>query len=294
MINDFIVVNRKGYASLLKVNEPWILWRTCLRQMAFGSRKWERCWRPVAEDSYFEGEEAYRFCLEVICGLHSPMIGETEVYGQFRDFFNHCIIPKNVWGTNFERLIQRIYSDAKLVRHHYLRNLGSHSYGGVARRFLKNLDEIHFIGAGNLVSEMLPWFAKRARVFIHCRRLDAGKKLAEPYPNAKPILLAQPLVVSARGAGIVLAAPMTSAEAEAWLKPTKPVVILDLREQSGLDPLRHSVSVVTLGELFERIKSREKFLEEKVVRAQEHIASLAQQLTRHIDHRPFGWDDLCL
>jgi len=87
-----------------------VSWRTCLREVTFfdpharesapdceeaeRSHQAERATEPGygAEPHggkatrALAGAEAYVFLLETICGLNSPMIGETQVLGQFRTF----------------------------------------------------------------------------------------------------------------------------------------------------------------------------------------------------------------
>ena len=69
-------------------------WQTCLRRILFLNSSDNRAVIEAAEVGkatpptveVFRGEEAYRFLLEVICGLNSPIVGETAVMGQFKEF----------------------------------------------------------------------------------------------------------------------------------------------------------------------------------------------------------------
>src|ERR1041385_6331828 len=82
MHHDLVILHKRG-SSLPKLTDSWAQWTTCLRQIAF----WHQS-LPLPDGSFdvFSGEDAYAFCLEVVCGLRSPLAGETEVMGQFRDF----------------------------------------------------------------------------------------------------------------------------------------------------------------------------------------------------------------
>ncbi|MGH9904348.1 MAG: hypothetical protein ACRD8U_02050, partial [Pyrinomonadaceae bacterium] len=56
-------------------------WETCLRRIVFVPPDQVAAIsviRGTSSDIY-HGEDAYRFLLEAICGLHSPLVGETEV-----------------------------------------------------------------------------------------------------------------------------------------------------------------------------------------------------------------------
>src|SRR4051794_7116700 len=67
-------------------------------------------------DQVFSGEDAYRFLLEVICGLHSPLVGETEVYGQLKNKVATTTFELSPWTTNLQRMFRSLFQDAKLVR----------------------------------------------------------------------------------------------------------------------------------------------------------------------------------
>ncbi len=59
-----------------------VVWRTCVRQVAFVD---EPTAIPQGVPAWHD-EAAYAHLLEVVCGLHSPIVGETEVLHQFKVF----------------------------------------------------------------------------------------------------------------------------------------------------------------------------------------------------------------
>jgi hypothetical protein len=61
-----------------------ILWRTCLREVAFvGST------HAPSSPAVLKDVDAYTLLLEIVAGLRSPLIGETEVQAQFKAFHSH-------------------------------------------------------------------------------------------------------------------------------------------------------------------------------------------------------------
>src|SRR5262249_36514668 len=66
------------------------IWRTCLREVAFLDEPLTlTSHKPVthvANGQRLEEGPAYQLLLEILCGLQSPMIGETQVLGQFKSF----------------------------------------------------------------------------------------------------------------------------------------------------------------------------------------------------------------
>ncbi len=302
MIEDLLVIHRQGHSSELvaPVHSPWALWKTCLRQIAIGSTLWSERWPLLSnesdlKDQYFYQDDAYSFLLETICGLHSPMIGETEVYGQFRSFFSNYTYPQDPFGYSLEKMIQKLMADAKWVRQCHLVGLGSQSYGSVARRFFKHATTVHFLGAGHLVEEMLPWMDKATLpIQIYCRRMEQFHHLARKFPNLsyKPLSELCKLDLTS---GLVVAAPILTEELQRLLQDARPSLLLDLRATSNLDPLKLKGSrILSLQEVFEDIENTRLLLAQRVSSAQREIGELTKKQRQHVDHRPFGWAEVCM
>ena len=129
---------------------------TCLRSIVIS----EDFGLPdVLEDyEFYQGRQAYGFLLEVVCGLHSPMIGETEIFGQFKDF---VCKNKNEFNSEMNHIVSHLLQEAKKIRNDFLQNLGCTSYGSLLRKHLRSGNrDIHMIGAGSLSQDILPWFYK--------------------------------------------------------------------------------------------------------------------------------------
>src|SRR6184192_2649261 len=111
-------------------------WQTCLRRILFlhagdsaaiiESIKNGELRLPTIE--VLSGHDAYRFLLETICGLNSPIVGETAVMGQFKEFLLNAKFPKTSWGNFLRQLTTNLMIDAKRVRHNHLQGIGSQSY----------------------------------------------------------------------------------------------------------------------------------------------------------------------
>ena len=145
-----------------------ILWSTCLRSLVFG---FGDCLDPVqGEYQVYQGQAAYQFCLEVACGLHSPIIGETEVFGQFKKLIRNYPFKKSYTDQNLKGILEGVCKDAKKVRQSHLLNMGSQSYGSLVRRLIHPQEEVHILGSGHLAEKMLPWIKKvTSRIHVHCR-----------------------------------------------------------------------------------------------------------------------------
>lgn len=265
----------------------WVSWSTCLRSILIGEAESLPELKPThGKVETYRGVEAYRFCLEVVCGLHSPLVGETEVMGQFKEVAKKSPFLKS--------LFQSILTDAKTIRRHHLKDLGSQSYGSLARKFLKQSRSIHMIGAGHLAEELLPWMKDFESVEIFCRNPEKRKALLARHPQAKLLSLEDEEHSHADGNALILAAPMKAAEILSWMKRHGHVFdcLLDLRGEAEIDPI-DAPNVVHLGDFFSEVKKNKEVIHSRVELAIHEIQKLSETRFRTADHRPFGWDDIC-
>src|SRR5438034_8104096 len=200
-------------------------WQTCLRRILFLNSNDNRAVIEAAEIGkmvpptveVFRGEEAYRFLLEVICGLNSPIVGETAVMGQFKEFSLQARFPKTPWGTFLRRLMSNLLIDAKHVRHDHLQGIGSQSYGSLVRQQVKGMPTVAVLGAGKLAREILPWLLGKTKVRVFYRNWQHAKDLLQEYPE---IELAQYADAETgweeAEAGLVIAAPMKAGDVARW------------------------------------------------------------------------------
>ena len=115
------------------------VWRTCLREVRFADAIHDR--RASAGAALIDGD-AYRLLLEILCGLQSPMLGETQVMGQFKAFLA-SLDGSHAW---LNRVGQRLLADAREIRTRHLQGLGSRSYGSAVRRHLAGCAHAAIIG----------------------------------------------------------------------------------------------------------------------------------------------------
>jgi len=291
MVQDLIVIHKKG-GGLDGLEEPWVLWKTCLRQIAFGLRDY-----PVTTDieaEIYRGEAAYIFALEVVCGLKSPLAGETEVMGQFRDL----LAKLEVCAPALKKILDQVLADSKTIRHKHLSKLGSQSYGSLSRKFLAEFKSLHILGAGQLTEELLPWFSDKATVFVHGRQIEKRKKLSRDFQYVQLAALdrqaGQPGPTdSADGTALIVAAPMKAADIVKWVGQRQFTKILDLRGESRTDPITGLQGVVSLKDFYQNLESHQAQIREKVDAAREEIVRISGEKGRAADVRPFGWDDIC-
>jgi glutamyl-tRNA reductase len=124
---------RFGFADELARSKGIFSFQTCLRHLVIASVSAEL----TSSDEVLVGHDIYRFLLEVICGLRSSLIGETEVYGQFRTAVQLFHGPSSPWGLQATKIFRALFEDAKRIRGEHLKDLGSQSYGSLLRRELR-------------------------------------------------------------------------------------------------------------------------------------------------------------
>jgi glutamyl-tRNA reductase len=279
--------------------------KTCLRQIAIvDSEAAANLTNQLGpEDEVFRGPDAYQFLLEVICGLRSPLVGETEVSGQFKLAVAAFAVPANPWGQQIKRMFQNLFEDAKRIRQKHLVDLGSQSYGSVLRREFKRLPTvktIHVLGAGHLVQEILPWIAKDGiQVHVHCRnpekaRSEIGKQTVVAVHSLEET------VSFKNGDAFVVAAPVTAEWIRSWIGAVadqSPEVIADLRADSHEDRLvGHSAlecRVIDLKQVFNHISETQAHLEARKEAALKAIGAAVHERNCYVEYRPFGWEDVC-
>jgi glutamyl-tRNA reductase len=293
MFSDLILIHRQS-PQAFNADSGWALWQTCLRKIAIGGADSLGSIQIEAGDQILSGSEAYQFCLEVVCGLHSPLVGETEVFGQFKtasETWNFSDSPLTIVLRPF---IRGIIEDAKRIRSKYLADLGSQSYGSLLRRELRGIQNLSIIGAGQLTSEILPWLCKeQCAVNVLVRNLASAKDLKHKFQAAKFESLQEN---SGNLAGaLILSAPVSAAWLNGWLEKNSNLeVIVDLRGESATDPITsNSIRIISLAEVMSRINQNQEVIAHRRDEALKAVVEAAHTRLRAVENRPFGWDDVC-
>jgi glutamyl-tRNA reductase len=260
------------------------VWRTCLREVAFGDSA------AASPGQRLEEGAAYQLLLEILCGLQSPMLGETQVLGQFKAFLG-SIDEEHAW---IKRIGQRLLTDARDVRTKHLQGLGSRSYGSAVRRDLDDVSHAVVIGTGKLAGEVLPFLADDGRSVDQWGRADVGdvETLVRATYRRLDTVNTAPLVHAATA--IIVAAPV-SGEVIVAVAARYPQLrrVIDLRAELGERPLAVDCEVVALQDLFARMHDQHASALPRIDAARKDIAWRTRQYELRDELRPFGWDDLC-
>ena len=279
-------------------------WQTCLRRILFLNRIDHSALIEAAEREalttgsieIYHGRAAYEFLLEVICGLNSPLLGETAVMGQFREFCAHARFPNTSWGWFLRQFTANVLVDARRVRHEHLQGIGSQSYGSLVRQHVKGMPTVAVLGAGKLAREILPWLIGKTTARLFYRNWQRAKDLLKEYPEVQlDQYSADDAGWEQKETGLVIAAPMKAAEVESWVRSQSSTFskCLDLRGDAETDPVSLPIPVIQLSELFDALRTERQRLEGRVDAARGQIKQLVSRQSHQAQFRPFGWEDLC-
>lgn len=278
-MQDFILVHRKQNGNPLVLNVP--TWTTCLRQIAF-LKNWELddVKTQIADnDEVIEGYKALQFLIQVVCGLQSTLIGETEVHGQFKKFISE--------NPELKNLGEAVLFAAKRIRTDHLADLGSQSYGSYIRKKL-NMDSISIVGAGMLTQEILPWLKKVSHVDLHVRNAEKAQALKAQFPFVQ-IKSINEKVTSPT---LVIAAPIENSVAMELIN-SNVMTVFDLRGEESLKLQNQKLNYESLAVIMEQIQKTQVVLRTKLMASEVAINRVAEEILKKLWLRPGGWEDLC-
>lgn len=151
------------FSRPIVLKEVFVL-ETCQRFLMVGLKPHDFSLLETPEnwEIYF-GHEAYGFLLEFICGLKSALVGETEVFSQFRQAYEE----QKEKLFHLRRLFDWLIADGKEVRSLYLQNLSNLGYGSLIRRVLQkrykeitlSKMDILLVGSGQIAFSVAPYLA---------------------------------------------------------------------------------------------------------------------------------------
>lgn len=261
------------------------VWRTCLREIAFVDPR-----RQAPDSGVLTDADAYGHLLAVICGLDSPIVGETEVMHQFKIF----VASLGAEHAAFRELGQRLLADARAIRARHLLGLGSRSYGSAVRRHVRGIPRVALVGTGMLATDVLEFVADEGRVVDLWGRRAAVEAALPSGVTYRRLDMPAPASVAEDESVLVVAAPVASTEIAglaAWYP--RVVKIVDLRAEGVDDPPPAVAAVVTLQDVFAEVSRAASGAERRVAAAREEVRRSARAYASREKLRPSGWHDLC-
>lgn len=155
-----------------------IVLETCLRRLAVGSGD-----PPPLAGELLTGADAYARLLEVVSGLRSAVVGETNVAGQFRRAWIDAAatLPAPL-RAQLEPVATTALADAASLRRDHLEGLGGSSWGTLVRRLLAPAPgaRVLLVGAGDLASSIAPYLGRVTLGLWNRHALAADRARALP------------------------------------------------------------------------------------------------------------------
>jgi glutamyl-tRNA reductase len=299
-MEDILLVHRKsnaksaGNTDLSEAAGP--VWRTCLRQILFFEET-SFALTCDPDDQVLRGAEALKFLFEVLCGLHSPVLGETEVLGQFRLFVEERRKCGDPLFSEHRKWLQFLTAEIKKIRSELICGLGSNSYGGIVRKDAKDLHSFSILGSGHLAMEILPWIWQKPIVQMISRnpnevKLDGAKFSKVQVLNYEDVF--------DLGEALVIAAPLQDAEIKELVEKAGGQIkkIFDLRAEENrlpdfIEGKSSLVKISSLKDMFAELAGSNQENEHKINHIKKVISERVVRFMERSELRPMGWDDIC-
>lgn len=294
-MENLVIINRSPQDANFNFGQT--IWKTCLRQINFTNQYDLKKINLLPSDLVLSDEKALIFLTEVLCGLESPVFGETEVFGQFKKFvfdLNSSSSDFNINLNQNSKWIQFIYNLVKNIRTDYITGLGSNSYGSTLRKLTHGNQSLTFIGAGQLVSEILPWVSKNKKIQLLVRDTEKHVDIIKTY---KEISIEKISSLKSFNQVLIIAAPIDNNDLISLIANVekKPDFIYDLRDQGfeGLKQNIKNIRMLSLSDFF-KIFNNDKIKFELIkTEIKKIIAQKVFDFNQRAEVRPLGWDDLC-
>lgn len=295
---DIILVHRKSkqefsqLQSHFKIEAP--VWKTCLRQLVFVPREQWNLFQELndlSQDEVRFDQEALQFLVEVLCGLHSPVFGETEVFSQYKAYVAE--LPSQHLLRRVSGLHDMILRTVKEVRHAYLQEAGTFSYGQMIRRKLKKGEQqVCLWGSGQLGKKVLRYLKDKNVILLVRDPARVRQSLAldpdlKALKNVEVMDLKEAASLSAQVH--VIAAPVSNEKLIEVLEKHAVCKFIDLRGETELVHPR----VTSLKELMREIQVLKAEQLQTLPVCRQLIQERVEEYFQLALHRPFCWEDLC-
>ena len=188
---DLIVLNRNtsGNTSTKLLPDACVI-GTCLREVRIGVHGADDQPMPAEASAagyeLFTGATAYRFLLQLCCGLESEIAGETEILGQVKQSWREHELAQPEQARLLRPWMQRLLQDTKEIRSEHVVGLGSATYGSLVRRLLGGTLQgpTLLLGAGQLAETILPFLDSGEVLVWNRSRARARRDAVAPARGA--------------------------------------------------------------------------------------------------------------
>jgi len=227
----------------------------------------------------YDGLKALEHMCRVCCGIDSQVVGEQEIFGQFKNAYNSAKVFKTV-GKELMIYVEKVFEIAKKVRTETKIGINPLSVSGLSFNLVKEIFEnpenkqVLVIGGGDLAKSIIKnLFDKGVRSISAINRTIKEIKISEdfsiiPMPlnlvhreivNADIIICSASSLTPIIGKGAV--------ENALKNRGNKPMMIIDLAVPRNVEPEIKDLELVYLFSIDDIEKISQDNLEERLVEA---------------------------
>ncbi|MAJ81750.1 MAG: glutamyl-tRNA reductase [Legionellales bacterium] len=202
-------------------------------------------------------EKAIHHLLRVCSGLDSKLVGETQVFGQFKTAYSIAKDAGTLDGS-MDWILQEVFSIAKAIRHTTKISHNSESMGYAIKKIVQSNNQtiqssnLLFIGTGEIISVAIDYLGKELpnSITIASRSLQRAIEFAKPH-HGKGIRI-QDVPNAIKHADIVISASASQLPIigkgmiETILKDRNGLTLFDLAMPRDIEPEIASLKGITL------------------------------------------------
>jgi glutamyl-tRNA reductase len=254
--------------------------RTCQRTLVLAFERHPFMHSPLPTHQLLQGQEAYLFLLETICGLKSKLIGENEIVGQFKEAYK-IYSASTLKDTKLLLILEKLFKDAKDIRTQYLIGISQKTYASLTRKHLiqrARASHIVVIGSGQLAEDLINQFKKKAQVSICARNTARVNELSSMHQisvipwEERASLTNQPFLANTVGHASII---FDKAFFTEWSKKNPHKLFVDLGSPSVIrTELTLEEGVVRLDDIFDEGAIVEDQKQQQIALAREAMVSV--------------------
>ena len=307
MLNGLVSINLPPETPVMERMADCFVLKTCQRVLVLGFGEnlvqFFQSWPPSVRErsSLWRGAQAYSMALEILCGLQSRILAESEVAYQFRKAYRDYSHGGHK-NSLILSILEKLLSDAKKIRSRHLKEIGKQNYGGIVRKILLSKAEgkgqrLLIKGSGTLAKELIKVLKKSFSIYISARNVEALSSLTESY-GLSPLCWGEsdlykefPLIVNTIGTEEVL---FPKEFFSSWRILHHRPLYVDLGRPSSIETdLKKAAGVWCLKDVLCAGEEWAQNSKEKAEMAKREIGFLLERRNRTFAvNYPFGWEEL--
>ena len=307
MLDRLTSLNFPPETPVTASNGDCFVLNTCQRTLLLGFGeslvKFYRSQRSSVREcsALWQGPQAYGMVLEILCGLKSKIVAESEVACQFRKAYRDYAHDRSR-NSLILLILEKLLADAKKVRTCHLREIGKQSYGGIVRKILLSQSNqkgrrLLIKGSGAMAEQIAKLVKKSFPVYISARNVESLAFLTESY-GISPLRWREtnlykefPLIVNTIGSEDIL---FSEDFFSSWHKMHNRPLYVDMGSPSSIETaLEKNDGVWGLNDVLQAGEEWAEDSREKVENARKTIHVILERRCRSFGvNYPFGWEEL--